>query len=161
MTIQSTLLELAKRPEGCCTEDMMAIGFTRDNVNVAAGALFKKGLLHSVRRQRSAMYFTDPIACEEARLKVAQAAKDRLAERNRQKQRDRRKRRSDEGRTLTADGKARPLPKQKPAMPATVHIKAYARGPAYLPGEPLITSKTKFTFGHSPSNPTHTTTHAE
>jgi hypothetical protein len=48
---------------------------------------------------------------------------------------------------------------QKPRF--TNQAKVPSGGPARLVGELIFTSKTKFTFGHSPSNPTHTTTHAE
>lgn len=65
------------------------------------------------------------------------------------------------GRVKLATPKAKPLPHQKPCMPATVHVKASGRGPAYLPGDPVPTARTIYTYGKSPTQPTHTSTHAE
>lgn len=53
----------------------------------------------------------------------------------------------------------KPAAHQKPQF--TNQPKAPSGGPARLEGPLVITPKTKFTFGVSPSNPTHTTTHAE
>lgn len=65
------------------------------------------------------------------------------------------------GRVKLATPKAKPLPNQKPCMPATVHVKASGRGPAYLPGKGVETNQTIYTYGPSPKNSLRTNTHAE
>jgi len=54
----------------------------------------------------------------------------------------------------------RPAVAAKPCLPATPRDRS-VRGPAYQPGEPIITAKTRYVVGPSPQQALRTNTFAE
>ncbi len=181
-TLTAAILQLAAREGGAVTADLTVLGYTQEAVSRATHALRKTGRLWSFKRSGGAQYHATEEAYAIASAAWNAGAKERLRAREREKYA--RKKETDpawikaknarvlatRARRLAANGpKPTPkkqreykvTPKQKPAFPATVTIKSSARGPAYLPGDPVFTRQTKYTICVSPGNPTRTNTHAE
>lgn len=146
-TLGAAVLALARRPEGYVFSDPVP-GFpdvTRHQLYRCIQTLSDTNRIHRLQISVTSFRYFGNLADRE-RLAMDQPERQPKIKK---------------GRVKVATPRAKPLPNQKPCLPASVHIKSYARGPAYLPGDPLITSKTKFTFGVSPMNPSRTNTHAE
>lgn len=181
-TLIAAILQLSARDGGAVTADLTALGYTQEAVSRATHALRKTGRLWSFKRSGGAQYHATEEAYSLASAAWNAGAKERLRAREREKYA--RKKETDpawikaknarvlatRARRMAAEPKPRQpkkpreykvTPKQKPAFPETVTIKSSARGPAYLPGDPVFTRQTKYTFGVSPGNPTRTNTHAE
>lgn len=166
--LRDSIIALASRPEGVEMDALRALGFNEKQIEKSVYDFRRAGHLFGFRRKQMAVYFTSKSHMDAAIAEWEVIAK----ERDRKRKADKAARRIERREAAKAAGIIKPKPRvrpdvakpalqPKPAISASVHIKAYGRGPAYLPGEPRITAATKFTFGRSPSNPTHTTTHAE
>jgi len=181
-TLTATILQFSAREGGAVTADLTVLGYTQEAVSRATYALRKAGRLWSFKRSGGAQYHATEEAFLIASAEWNAGAKERLRARERDKYA--KKKLTDpawieaknarviatRAKRLAASGvepkikkprEYKVTPKQKPSFPANVTIKSSARGPAYLPGEPVFTRQTKYTFGVSPTNPTRTNTHAE
>jgi hypothetical protein len=162
------ILAIAARPTGAMMVDLRKLGFTEKQLENAIYVLKREKRLWGFRRGEPANYFDT-----QARMREAKAAWDAIAvDRDRERRAEKAKRRIARREARKASGEieprervrpqvAKPKLPPKPAIAATVSIRSTGRGPAYLPGEPIVTSTTKFTYGRSPANPTRTNTHSE
>lgn len=137
MKVRALILHLASRPGGVTIDEAMAEGLDRRQWEQSSWMLSTTKRLHRLQvGPRKMRYFTseadrDQFAPPRPALQLAVEP-----ERTRE---------------------PLPLSHQKPKAPA----RPTAGGPARLPGEPIITATTKFTYGRSPTNPIRTTTHSE
>jgi len=183
------ILRLAAREQGVQVSEMPEHGISESKAHKMIFKLRCAGQLHAAQAGLRATYFTD--AFRAADMQAAwdnSAAERKVADRRRYEanrnaklglpppkqrvlqtpaekeairlakaERMRAKRLEERGGTSISVRS----PHQKPSLSVGVTIHASGRGPAYLPGEPVITPQTKFTYGRSPMSPTHTTTHME
>lgn len=130
-SVRDMLLKMAASPTGTRVEAVAeALQFRRGRVDDVAQNMARAGLLHKARlSHRNTRWFTDP--------KIA-AAINKLAAR------------PAKGPGSTVQGKLTTTP---------ASVAKWSRGPAYLPGEPLITPATRWTIAPPPpARPLHTNT---
>lgn len=186
IALRTTILGLAARPEGALTAELRALGYTERQLTNTLFSLMQEGSLWSFRKGTSANYFETESRMLQAKQTWAAGANERLRRHMREKYATKvqnpewvayqaQKKAENRGRQRDAAIAAGTLvprtprppkpaaaPKQpKPYTAAPVTIKPTGRGPAYLPGDPVRTERTIYTYGRSPSNPTRTNTHSE
>lgn len=173
--LRGEIQRLTAAPEGVLTTVLHELGHTEKQLKNVLYAMKDEGLIWSFRKQQNGLYFDNEARMLEAKKAWSAGATERLRKRWRDKSRAYngkvREAKIAAGtfqphaapKPAVAPAKPKPIPKphQKPYVAAPVTIRATGRGPAYLPGDPVPTSRTIYTYGKSPTNPTHTTTHAE
>lgn len=185
--LRGEIKRLAAAPDGVMKSRLLELDYTDKQLKNTLYPMMAEGLIWSFRKEHSGIYFDSEARMLEAKKAWEAGARERLLQSWRERSaakyaklkldaqwaelhkvrgeqyREAKRNEKKAAGTYRPRGasKPSPAPHQKPYVAAPVTIKASGRGPAYLPGEPKTTSRTIYTYGKSPTNPTHTTTHAE